>query len=585
VASIGDSARSHEVAKPSPESVHVQLRRILDSADFSDNEQRKAFLRYVVEETLAGRADRLKGFSIAVSVLDRNEDFDPQSDPVVRLQARRLRRELEHYYLTAGRDDPVHITIPKGSYVPLFERVDHAARQDVGDNDPRLDSTATRYRARLAIIVASVVGLVAIVALALVGWLASGPSYSPNSDLASVSGNATAPATPTIAVLPLVNLGTLAAASDAAAGFTEDIVTDLSRVPGLRVIAHSSSSRFGGKGLDSSEIGEALGATHLLRGTYQSDGEFFRVNASLIDIASGHQLWVQRFDHSLDDMFSTQVEIAGQVTAALSVTLLPDASRGNRTGLKDLQTRALYRQALTLVNPPNDPSRFIASRELFHRIIELEPDSPHGYSGLAFILGVYMWFGHVEVEDARLDEIDRLASMALAIDPGNAQARIARSVAAMLRREYDTAVELCREAVAAEPSNSHAHGYLAVMLVFDGRADEAIQHAQSALRLDPVNTRVPFENILGVSQFGAGDYPAALGSFQRNVARGGPFGPHIMVMIAAIHAEMGETGKEQEILKDLRNNPSGFSVAGWLRRSFRDPKDIEKFLTVLAKVK
>lgn len=106
---------------PAAESVLEQLERILNNGAFAASDRRKAFLRYVVEEALAGRAGQIKGFSIAVSVLGRDEDFDPQTDPVVRLEARRLRRELEHYYLTEGRDDPIQITIPKGAYVPDFE--------------------------------------------------------------------------------------------------------------------------------------------------------------------------------------------------------------------------------------------------------------------------------------------------------------------------------------------------------------------------------------------------------------------------------------------------------------------------------
>ena len=95
-----------------------QLQKILDSPSFEASERRKRFLRYVVEEMLAGRADRLKGYAIATQVFDRDDSFDPQTDPVVRLEARRLRRALEHYYLTAGRDDPIRIEIPKGDTRP-----------------------------------------------------------------------------------------------------------------------------------------------------------------------------------------------------------------------------------------------------------------------------------------------------------------------------------------------------------------------------------------------------------------------------------------------------------------------------------
>jgi hypothetical protein len=118
---VAKSEAQAENGSPTPEAVREQLERILSHPEFTASDRRKSFLRYVVEETLAGRADHLKGYSIAVSVLGRDDSFDPSADPVVRLEARRLRRELEHYYLTAGSGDPIHISVPKGAYVPTFE--------------------------------------------------------------------------------------------------------------------------------------------------------------------------------------------------------------------------------------------------------------------------------------------------------------------------------------------------------------------------------------------------------------------------------------------------------------------------------
>ena len=93
---------------------------MLVSADFDASERNRSFLRHVVEETLAGRAERIKAYNIATSVFGRDDRFDPQLDSIVRIEAGRLRRSLERYYLTSGRDDPVRIGVPKGSYVPTF---------------------------------------------------------------------------------------------------------------------------------------------------------------------------------------------------------------------------------------------------------------------------------------------------------------------------------------------------------------------------------------------------------------------------------------------------------------------------------
>jgi hypothetical protein len=103
-----------------PEAVRTELERIIGSADFDATRRNRRFLRYIVEESLAGRSERLKAYNIALSVFERDERFDPQMDAIVRIEARRLRRSLERYYLTTGNADPIRIEIPKGGYAPVF---------------------------------------------------------------------------------------------------------------------------------------------------------------------------------------------------------------------------------------------------------------------------------------------------------------------------------------------------------------------------------------------------------------------------------------------------------------------------------
>ena len=106
----------------SDEAIREQLKRILEHPEFQATDKMRDFLRYVVEETLAGSSRRIKGFSIAIEVFGRDSDFDAAHDPVVRIQAGRLRRAIERYYLVGGRQDPIRIDIPKGSYIPVFDR-------------------------------------------------------------------------------------------------------------------------------------------------------------------------------------------------------------------------------------------------------------------------------------------------------------------------------------------------------------------------------------------------------------------------------------------------------------------------------
>ena len=119
---------------PSDEEVRQELNTLLNRAEFHASERNRRFLTYIVEETLQGRADRIKAYSIAIATFDRSDDFDPLTDPIVRIEASRLRRSLEHYYLTAGKSDRIRIDMPKGSYVATFRYADQVTEEEFRAN-------------------------------------------------------------------------------------------------------------------------------------------------------------------------------------------------------------------------------------------------------------------------------------------------------------------------------------------------------------------------------------------------------------------------------------------------------------------
>ena len=117
---MGSDSDKSDAGPPGEAEVRAALQRVLASAPFASADRAKTFLTYIVDETLAGRADRLKGYTIAIAVFERSEDFDAQADPLVRVEAGRLRRRLAEYYHGAGHGDPIHIGLPRGGYVPTF---------------------------------------------------------------------------------------------------------------------------------------------------------------------------------------------------------------------------------------------------------------------------------------------------------------------------------------------------------------------------------------------------------------------------------------------------------------------------------
>ena len=224
-------------AQPSPDEVRAQMRRILADPTFQASPARRELLRFVVEETLAGRADRLKGFTIALAVFGRKDDFDPQSDPVVRVEARRLRRDLHSYYVTAGKRDPVVISIPKGGYVPHFEWRDVDTAPDA---PPPGDARPRRYWLAIALLAGAFLGVF--------GWLGAGLLDSRSWSWSDGGENAATelPRGPKIAVSPFLSLSDDPEQAYFAQGITDQIVTDLARFKALFVLSNATHSEVPG---------------------------------------------------------------------------------------------------------------------------------------------------------------------------------------------------------------------------------------------------------------------------------------------------------------------------------------------------
>lgn len=238
-ASISDVEES---VNPPQEEVRIQLGRLLESDSFVSVEKRRKFLSYVVEETLQGRARSLKGVSIAMSVFERDADFDQMNDPVVRLEARRLRRDLDSYYAGAGRDDPIRITIPKGGYVPRFER-QKAARQGGAElpvaaveSTPAAEVTdPIGLLARRWFLPGAVV--IALIIAAAVAWRVfdSAPQQA-TTGLVLDDSFLALPKGPKIAVLPFQHLSGDPEKQYVTDGMTEQLTTELARFRDLLVL-------------------------------------------------------------------------------------------------------------------------------------------------------------------------------------------------------------------------------------------------------------------------------------------------------------------------------------------------------------
>ena len=280
---------------PSEPAIRDQLERILASPQFAASDGARRLLRFVVEETLAGRADTLKEYTLATEVLGRDASFDPKLSPAVRVEAGRLRQRLERYYLTLGRDDPVLIELPRGGYVPRFES----------------SSDVLHLRDHLAEVTRELD--------------ASAGDFAP-----------TLPGGPAIAVLPFENLSG-EGDQPFGNGISIEILTALSRFREFRLLGRGTVFGYRGE-RDVAQLRANLGADYVLSGSIRRDAERVRVHAELVSTADRQVLWVERFDRELSagTMFAVEDEIATRVVT----TIAPPHGVISRPGVAIAQRKA-----------------------------------------------------------------------------------------------------------------------------------------------------------------------------------------------------------------------------------------------------
>jgi TolB-like protein len=303
--------------QPTADEVRAALERVLAGGSFAGSSRLSRFLRFVVERSLAGEAERLKEYVIGVEVFDRDERYDPRVDSIVRVEAGRLRTKLEEYYRGAGSGDEVAIKLQKGGYAPEFERRGAATRAPsappaTGPAAARaaLDpASATRLRARrVAVRGVAVAAVVVVVAAAATAWRLA--------ERAATADRTAARARPVIAVLPFTAYANDESARALASRLTDGVTAELVRLDRFGVVASTSARQFTDVRGSLGEVARALGADFLLQAHVLTENGGVRVNEVLVDGALGQKIWVDRVDGNAADLDELARRIAAGAAAA-----------------------------------------------------------------------------------------------------------------------------------------------------------------------------------------------------------------------------------------------------------------------------
>lgn len=472
--------------QPSSEQVLAALGRIVESKGFAGAGRLPGFLKHLVETALGGEAERLKESVLGVEAFQREAGFDPRTDPIVRVEARRLRSRLEEYYAGPGAADEVRILLPKGGYVPVFVLRTAGA-----------DLTPMPRGWRLA----AIIGVLAVAGIGL-GWWQS----------RTMRRIAQAPAA-TVAVLPFNNVGGEAENEYFSEGLTEEIIDRLARVPGLKVVSRSRMAQFRGKAAGLEEVASKVGASVVVEGSVRRQGERLRVVARLAKASDGASLWSQTYERKLKDVFAVQDEIAQSVANALRVQVRGGEPPPRSRATQNLEAYNLYLRGRQQTNMHSEEGmkRAIA---YYEEALKLEPEYAPALAALSMGYSLAGYYGLVPDREA-YRKGRQAAEQAIALDAAVADAHTSLGLSLAFHdwkwRESEAAF---RKALEVDDGSALAHGlYATAALMPQRRLAEAESEFKKALELDPVLSFVNFT--YGFVLLAEGKYEEAVAQYRR----------------------------------------------------------------------
>jgi adenylate cyclase len=405
--------------------------------------------------------------------------------------------------------------------------------------------------------------------------LDSGRSRTP---MAS-SPSPAAPGRPSIAVLPFDNMSGDPEQDFLADGLAEDIITALSKVSELFVIARNSSFAYKGKSPDIRQVAEELGVRTVLEGSVRKAGNRVRITAQLIEAATGHHLWAERYDRDLADLFELQDEITGEVVTALQVQL----TEGEQVAIRRRQTKNMaawesYSRGLTLLRRFNRQDN-VRARELLERAVELDPEFAVAWSLLGWSHYNDVRFGWIESAGA-LEKADEFIKRSLSLDDSQPDAHAVAGLIAVIRRRHEDALSYGERAVELGPNIADCYGMLAATLVYCGRPDEALGRIERAMRLSPFYPDW-YLGIAGLVYRALGRFDEAIAADKERLARN-PDNIFSDFRLAAIYEQTGRHDEAcSHVAQALRKHPHLNLRQIRVSEVYRDEAQLDAYLDLL----
>lgn len=555
------------------EDVRAALDRMIAHPAFGASERRIDFLRFVVGEALAGRGKDLKGFTVAQKVFDRDQSFDPRSDPVVRIEARRLRQDLDSFYVGPGAADPVRISIPKGGYQPYFELLNNVSppaapleRPQEGIDTSHADKAGDGGW-KIPLIAVAVAGL-AIVAIVL-SWM-----YR-------TQDNATAYHVPTqlprVAILPFEALDASATTRTLSLGLSSETLLKLGEFGTLRLFAPVSSNNV-------NEIFTELGSdeipTYVVHSTVQTEGARVLVNVQLQSVSTGELVWGDSYDLHLNHeaLIGLSDSISAEIATAIGQPYGPlneDVRARTRDYLPEsLESYLCVLQAYSYRRTFSGES-FVPVRTCLEATVARYPDYVEALAMLGWLhLDAARYrFVAAELVEAEYAAALEVAERAYALAPDNVLAVRALSSIQHHIGNYAEGERLGRIALELNPYDPDTLAQVGWRLSVRGKYDEGGALMEQAIQrtVDPPGW---YYHLPSLQHFMQGDPEQALKEAEIAASKGTGFA---WFLIAINAAALGDVDKAATALEELSKHPAiGSDPKDFMRRHGATDSILEK---------
>jgi len=374
------------------------------------------------------------------------------------------------------------------------------------------------------------------------------------------------PDKPSIAVLPFQNMSGDPEQEHFCDGLVEDIITTLSKLARLRVIARNSSFVYKGRSVDIREAAKQLGVRYVLEGSVRKSGNRVRITAQLIDAADGTHLWAERYDRAMDDIFAIQDEITLTLATEMQVKLTEgEQARLHYTTTSNVEAWTYWVVGMSHFRKAVTKEHNSQARHYWEKALALDPASASLNAKLSFLHSLDARFGWWDDRQTAMDKARSYADRALEIDPGNADAYTASSVTLLGQRRYDEAVAAAKKAVKLAPGAADAAELASHVLAASGYPEDAVVLGEKAMSLSPSYPAMLL-GTLGNAYRLSGRTEQAIAAFQAYHARNPGFG---LTDLVIIYQQTGQPEKARRTAEQLLAARPNFTISEWFKTQFR----------------